>query len=117
MGYELFGSLDHQEIPGKWSGQKNLGQTGSGKKRRKPAQNCHFCLFFGVVQILGAEDEISKNVLESPFQELSNNSSTVSVPLQEQNPGRRPGRAFLSTIYISTKNLNCLLHAIFYFVL
>ena len=47
------------------------------------------------MRILGAADEISKNVLESPFQELSNNSSTVSVPLQEQNPGRRPGRAFL----------------------
>ena len=78
---------------------KNPGRTGSGKNRRKPAQNCHFWLFFGVVRILGAADEISKNVLESPFQELSNNSSTVSVPLQEQNPGRRPGRAFLSPIF------------------
>ena len=70
----------------KWSGQRNPGRTGSGKNRRKPAQNCHFWLFFGVVRILGAADEISKNVLESPFQELSNNSSTV--------PGRRPGGTY-----------------------
>ena len=69
-----------------WSGQRNPGRTGSGKNRRKPAQNCHFWLFFGVVRILGAADEISKNILESPFQELSNNSSTV--------PGRRPGGTY-----------------------
>ena len=70
-------------------------KSGANRFRKKPEKTGSKLLFFGVVQILGAEDEISKNVLESPFQELSNNSSTVSVPLQEQNPGRRPGRAFL----------------------
>ena len=62
--------------------KENRGQP----VRKKPEKTGSKLLFFGVVQILGAEDEIRKNVLESPFHELSNNSSTV--------PGRRPGGTY-----------------------